>query len=117
MNQTNPNSMSDNFETNWNKKEFKAYVLLHCSQADFEESNAERGLIVGKVGKDNYNHIHEELEKDNDYTRVQKIIAAANRLDYNRETLLKDMKEVFFADGDFDAIEKGMFLMLKRVLV
>ena len=108
--------MSDNFETNWDKKEFKAYVLLYCSQADFEESNSERGLIVEKVGKDNYNHIHEEIEKDNDYTRIQKIMAAAKRLDYNHDSLVKDMKEVFFADGEFDAVEKGVFLMLKRVL-
>lgn len=108
--------MSENFDTNWNKKEFKAYVLLHCSQADFEESNAERGLIVNKVGKDNYNHIYEELEKDNDYTRVQKIMATSKRLNYDHEQMLTDMKEVFFADGEFDAVEKGVFLMLKRVL-
>jgi len=108
--------MSDNFETTWNKKEFKAYVLLYCSQADFEESNSERGLIVKKVGKENYNHIHEELEQDNDYARIQKIIAAAKRLNYNHEQMIKDMKAVFFADGDFDAVEEAMFLMLKRVL-
>lgn len=108
--------MSDNFETSWNKKEFKAYVLLYCSQADFSENNAERGVIVGKVGRDNYNHIHEEIENDNDYTRIQKIIAAAKRLDYNHERLLADMKEVFFADGDFDEVEKGIYLMLKRTL-
>lgn len=108
--------MSNNFDTNWDKKEFKAYVLLYCSQADFEESNTERGLIVDKVGKANYNHIYEELDKDNDYTRIQKIMAAASRLNYDQESLLKDMKEVFFADGDFDAVEKGVFLMLKRVL-
>ncbi len=108
--------MSDNFDTTWNKKEFKAYVLLYCSQADFEESNAERGMIVDKVGKDNYNHIYQELDQDNDYTRIQKIMAASKRLNYNHETLIADMKEVFFADGDFDAVEKGIFLMLKRVL-
>ena len=58
--------MSDNFETTWDKKEFKAYVLLHCSQADFFESKSEKSLIVSKVGKASYKHIHEELEKDND---------------------------------------------------
>ena len=108
--------MSDNFETTWDKKEFKAYILLHCSQADFEESNAERGMIVSKVGKENYNHIHEEIEKDNDYTRVQKIMATSKRLNYNHEEMVADMKEVFFADGTFDQVEKGVFLMLKRIL-
>lgn len=108
--------MSNNFETNWDKNEFTAYVLLYCSQADFEETNSERGLIVEKVGKESYNHIHEELEKDNDYTRIQKIMAGAKRLNYDHEKLVGEMKEVFFADGDFDAVEKGVFLMLKRVL-
>lgn len=108
--------MSDSFETTWNKKEFKAYTLLYCSQADLSESNAERGVIVKKVGKENYNHIYTEIEKDNDYTRIQKIISSANRLDYNHEKLLKDMKEVFFSDGEFDEIEKGIFILLKKLL-
>lgn len=108
--------MSDNFETTWNKKEFKAYVLLYCSQADFSESKAERKLIVNKVGKENYKHIHEEIEKDNDYARIQKIMAAGRRLNYDHEQMLKDMKQVFFADGDFEAVEEGIFLMLKRAL-
>lgn len=108
--------MSDNFETNWNKKEFKAYVLLYCSMANYTEDNAERGVIVDKVGRDNFNHIHEEIEKDNDYTRIQKITAANKRLEYNHEQLVADMKEVFFADGNFDEVEKGLFLMLKRVV-
>lgn len=108
--------MSNNFDTNWNKKEFKAYVLLYCSMADYEESNAERGVILEKVGRDNFNHIHEEIEKDNDYTRIQKIMAANKRLEYNHEQLLADMKEVFFSDGHFDSVEKNLFLMLKRVI-
>jgi Fe-S cluster biosynthesis and repair protein YggX len=108
--------MSNNFETTWNKKEFKAYTLLYCSQVDLEESNAERGLIVQKVGKENYNHIYQEIEQDNDYTRVQKILAASKRLDYNTEKLLKDMREVFFSDNEFDEVEKGVFLLLKKLL-
>jgi hypothetical protein len=108
--------MSDNFNTTWNKKEFKAYVLLYCSQADFSESNAERGVIVEKVGKHNFNDIHEEIDNDNDYTRIQKIMAANKRLDYNHEKLIADMKEVFFADGNFEAVEENLFLMLKRIL-
>lgn len=108
--------MSNNFETTWNKKEFKAYTLLYCSQVDLEESNAERGLIVQKVGKENYNHIYQEIEQDNDYTRVQKILDASKRLDYNTEKLLKDMREVFFSDNEFDEVEKGVFLLLKKLL-
>ena len=108
--------MIDTFETNWDKKEFKAYTLLYCSQADLAESNAERGIIVKKVGKENYNHIHQEIEQDNDCSRVQKIMAAAKRLDYDSEKLINDMKEVFFSDGEFDEVEKGVFLLLKKLL-
>jgi thiosulfate/3-mercaptopyruvate sulfurtransferase len=108
--------MSDSFETTWSKKEFKAYTLLYCSQPDLSESNAERGLIVESVGKQNYNHIYSEIEKDNDYARIQKIISSAKRLDYNHEKLIIDMKEVFFSDGEFDEIEKGVFILLKKLL-
>ena len=108
--------MSNSYKTTWTKKEFKAYVLLYCSQADYSESNAERGLIVNKVGKDNYNHIYEELDKDNDYTRVQKIMTTSKRMNYNHEQLVADMKEVFFADGEFDVLEQNMLLSLKRIL-
>lgn len=108
--------METDFNTTWNKKEFKAYVLLYCSQADFSEDNSERGLIVSKVGKENYNHIHEEIEKDNDYVRIQKIISTAKRLDYRPDLLLTEMKQVFFADGEFDVLEHNMLLSLQRLI-
>ncbi len=104
------------YTTNWNKKEFKAYVLLYCSQADFKETDAESGLIIDKVGKDNFSHIHLEIDQDNDYVRIQKIISTAHRLGYKHDLLLKEIKEVFFADGDFAQVEKAIFIMLKKVL-
>ena len=68
------------------------------------------------MGKENYNHIYQEIEKDYDYTRVQKILSTSKRLDYNTEKLLKDMREVFFSDNGFDEVEKGVFLLLKKLL-
>ena len=108
--------MKSEYKTTWTKKEFKAYVLLYCSQADFTESNAERGLIVSKVGREDYNHIYEELEKDNDYARVQKIMKTSKRMNYHHDNLIKDMKEVFFADGDYSILEQNLLLTLKKIL-
>jgi len=31
----------EEFNTQWTREELKAYILLYCSQADFEESTEE----------------------------------------------------------------------------
>ena len=106
-------------DTNWTRKEFKAYILLYAAQADFNISAEEKEMIISKVDKNSYEKIQKELKKDNDYQSIQKIQKNIEIHSYSQdflENLINDIKEVFFSDDNFDVLERNMLMFLKRVL-
>ncbi|HIP36891.1 MAG TPA: hypothetical protein EYG85_08555 [Crocinitomix sp.] len=107
------------YETNWSREEFKAYLMLNCANADYIETDTERELILSKVDKEIYKHIHKEFDKDNDYVRLQKIANTAKRYGYTKNkahVLLSRMKNLFMKDHDLGVMEEYMFKGLKRIL-
>lgn len=110
--------MSDT-QTNWSREEFEAYLLFYAANADFIESNAEKKLIHSKVSETAYSKMHAEFEKDNDYNRIQKIIATVERFELSKEeieVLLNEVAQLFEADGKIDILEREYFIGLKRLL-
>lgn len=107
------------YSTTWKRNELKAYILLYCANANYNESPEEVELIRAKVDKSRYQAIHAEFDEDNDYQSIQKIEAAIDRLDYAKSDinqLIVEMRELFNSDGHFDAAEKVLFLGLKKIL-
>ncbi len=105
--------------TNWTKKEFKAYILLYAAQADYNISLEEKEVIISKVDEKTYKKIHIELKGDNDYQAIQKIQENMEAHNYSHkflEHLINDIKEVFFSDGTFDILERNMLMFLKKTL-
>ena len=105
--------------TNWTKKEFKAYILLYAAQADYSISSEEKEVILSKVDKQTYKKIKNELKKDNDFQSIEKIQASMNIHNYSKgflDLLINDIKEVFFSDDSFDILERNMLMFLKKVL-
>jgi hypothetical protein len=110
--------MSDN-TSNWSNAELKAYVLLYCAYADFNESPEETALIVSKVGRQEYNRIHVEFEKDNDYARIQKIQHGIANHNYSKdqiEVLFKEIHELFMTDGEEGILEQNAVIGLQHLL-
>jgi len=110
--------MSD-YTTQWTETQFHAYVLLYCAHADLIETEDESDTIRSLVSPASYQIILDEYEADNDYVRIQKIQHTAQRMNYGPEKvdeLLASMKEVFMADGHFEAEEQLIFMGLKRLL-
>ena len=106
-------------ETTWNKKEFKAYLLLYCATIDHEENQKELKMIKSQITEDAYIKIHEEFEEDNDYQSIEKINHTVERLGYTKENidyLITQIKALFMVDGEFDATEQALFIGLKRIL-
>jgi len=106
-------------ETDWTKKEFKAYLLLYAAQADFNISPEEKEIILSKIDRKTYKKIMKELKADNDYQSIQKIQENIEKHNYSHkflENLLNDIKEVFFADGSFDILERNMLMFLNKIL-
>jgi len=108
------------FNTQWSRMEFKTYLLLYCANADYIETEEEKEIIKSRVNKDILKNIHKEFDKDNDYQRMQKIVATAERFEYNHtqvDVLLDRMKHLFFPDGEeMGRLEENMFRGLKHLL-
>jgi len=103
----------------WSKDELIAYILLFAANSNFEESNKERNVIISKVDMQTFSDIHEEFDKDNDYQSLLKIQEGLERHDYSKTDLTQlfsDIKVLFYADGEFDVLERNMFDFLKKIL-
>lgn len=103
--------------TSWTKEELKIYILIYCSNADFLESKFEIDYIRSKIKTSNFEKIHKEFEKDNDYQSIQKIQSSIKEHNHeNVESLIKEIKELFLIDDSFDVLEQNLYLGLKRLL-
>lgn len=106
-------------ELNWTREEFTAYVLLYVAQSNYIETEEESKYILSKVDEKTFNAIHTEIVHDNDYQSMEKIksyLVDKKYSDEDKNTLIKEIKEVCFADGSVDILEKNAFMFLKKIL-
>lgn len=108
-----------NIETNWTREEFKAYLLSYAAKSNFFESEEERDFILEATSGDVYKKIHRELEKDNDYQSLQKILYNLEKFQYSKDEihrLVEDVQRLFLSNGEIDLLENNFFHALKRLL-
>ncbi|MFK8060916.1 MAG: hypothetical protein AB8B78_12605 [Polaribacter sp.] len=106
-------------KTDWSKKEFLAYVLLYAAHCNHFETKEEENFILSLVDKKTFHKIHTEVVVDSDEDNLNKIQYYLNDNKFNqqeKEALLRDIKNVFFADGSVDVIEKKVFAILKKII-
>ena len=104
---------------NWTKNEFLAYVLLYAAHCNFLETKEEEEYILSRVDEKTFHKIHTEVVVDSDEDKLDKIqqYISENRMTQaEKEHLLKEIKNVFFADGSVDIIEKKVFSLLKKII-
>jgi len=104
---------------NWNSEEFLAYTLLFSANADYVLAREERNLILSKVTEENYNSVRREIAYDNDYQSLQKILAYTSQEGYSDadiDVLLQEIESLFICDGNYDNLERNMFMIFKKVL-
>jgi hypothetical protein len=104
---------------NWTKKEFLAYVLLYAAHCNFFETKEEENYILSKVDTATFHRIHTEVVIDSDEKCLSKIqiYLSENKINQKeKEALLREIKNVFFADGSVDVLEKKVFNILKKII-
>jgi len=104
---------------NWTRREFEAYVLLYAAHCNYFETKEEEEYILSKVDKVTFHKIHTEVVVDLDEDNLNKIQQYITENELNQEekdALLKDIKNVFFADGSVDLIEKKVFGLLNKII-
>ncbi|MCI2228134.1 hypothetical protein MC378_03065 [Polaribacter sp. MSW13] len=104
---------------NWTKKEFETYVLLYAAHCNFLETEEEQNFILSKVDEKTFHKIHNEVVIDSDeenLNKIQQYISENKFTQEEKETLIRDIKNVFFADGSVDILEKKVFSILKKII-
>ena len=104
---------------NLTKEEFRTYCLLYAANADFNITKQEIIAIGAKIAPEDFIRVYNWFEADSDMERIETI--QSNKVQYinnddEKNSLIKELKEVFFADGVFDSVEKSIFFMLKKLL-
>jgi hypothetical protein len=104
----------------WTKNEFLAYVLLYAAHCNDFEDSEELNFILSKIDDVTFHRIHTEVVVDSEDIKLKKIqqYILENKLSQSeKEEILKNIKEVFFADGTVDILEKELFATLKKILL
>ncbi len=107
-----------NSTTNWTENEFKAYLFLYAANADYIISDTEKDIIEELIDKKHYHKLYAELAHDNDIQSIEKIEFNLKKFNYTKsekERLLKELKDLFLSDGEFNQLEKIMFHFLERI--
>ena len=103
----------------WTKKDFEAYVLLYAAHCNHIEDIVAQNYIRTKVDEKIFHRIHTEVVVDSDQVNLNKIqlfISENHFSQQEKETLLRSIKQVIFADGSVDFLEKETFSILKKMI-
>ena len=109
--------MEDN-KLSWTKNEFLAYLLIYAAQINQIETEEEKEFIESRFDSKILKNIYKEINSDNDYQRIQKVMVYTyqeNYLSQDLEDLLKEIKELLLCDGKFDATEQALYHYLKKI--
>jgi uncharacterized tellurite resistance protein B-like protein len=106
-------------EENWTKDDLRVYIMLFCANADLTLKEEEIAFIKEKTHNAKYDDLRAVFENDNDYQGTEKIEKTIKRLGYTEgqiEDLIAELKELFWADGKFDAMENAILHHIERIL-
>ena len=102
----------------WTKDEFIAYLLIYAAQINQIETEEEKEFIESRFDSKFLKNIYKEINSDNDYQRIQKVMVYTyqkNYLSQDYYDLLKEIKELLLIDGKFDATEQALYHYLKKI--
>ena len=108
----------EDIKLSWTKDEFLAYLIIYAAQINQIETEEEKEFIASRFNSKTLKKIYKEINSDNDYQRIQKVMVYTyqkNYLSHDLDTLLKEIKELLLCDGKFDATEQALYHYLKKI--
>jgi hypothetical protein len=98
--------------------EYLAFLLLYAATIDQILKEEEKEIIFRIVEQSEYKEIKRSFDKLNDYERIQIIQADKDKFittKEDKENILFIVKKVFLADDEYLAIERAIFMSLRRL--
>ena len=102
----------------WSYDQFKAYVLIFAAESNQVITKEEKEYIEDQFDSLLVKTVHKEINKDNDFQRIQKIMAYIEQNNLSKtdlDELLKEIHTVYQSDGKFDTVEQGVFQFLEKL--
>jgi len=108
----------EDIKLSWTKDEFLAYLLIYAAQINQIETEEEKEFIESRFDSKILKKVYKEINSDNDYQRIQKVMVYTyqeNYLSQDLDHLLKEIKELLLCDGKFDVTEQALYHYLKKI--
>ena len=102
----------------WSYDQFKAYVLIFAAESNQVITKEEKEYIEAQFDSLLIKTVQKEINKDNDFQRIQKIMAYIEQNNLSKtdlDELLKEIHTVYQSDGKFDSVEQGVFQFLEKL--
>jgi len=102
----------------WSYDQFKAYLLIFAAESNQVITTEEKDYIEAQFDSLLIKTVQKEINKDNDFQRIQKIMAYIEQNNLSKtdlDELLKEIHTVYQSDGKFDSVEQGVFQFLEKL--
>ena len=102
----------------WSYDQFKAYLLIFAAESNQVITKEEKDYIEAQFDPLLIKTVQKEINKDNDFQRIQKIMAYVEQNNLSTtdlDGLLKEIHNVYQSDGKFDLVEQGVFQFLEKL--
>ena len=102
----------------WSYDQFKAYLLIFAAESNQVITKEEKDYIEAQFDSLLIKTVQKEINKDNDFQRIQKIMAYIEQNNLSKtdlDELLKEIYNIYQSDGKFDLIEQGVFQFLEKL--
>lgn len=104
---------------NWNKEEFKAFILLHIAHADLKISKKEVFMILDEIDEDSFKQIEMVWSGCNDFECIQIIRDLKSKYypgDEGKDQLIDEMTKLAKADNKFSVSEQNFIRSIRRLI-
>ena len=102
----------------WSYYQFKAYLLIFAAESNQVITKEEKDYIEAQFDSLLIKTVQKEINKDNDFQRIQKIMAYIEQNNLSKtdlDELLKEIHTIYQSDGKFDSVEQGIFQFLEKL--
>ena len=102
----------------WSYDQFKTYLLIFAAESNQIITKEEKDYIEAQFDSLLIKTVQKEINKDNDFQRIQKIMAYIEQNNLSKtdlDELLKEIHTVYQSDGKFDTVEQGVFQFLEKL--
>ena len=102
----------------WSYDQFKAYLLIFAAESNQVITIEEKDYIEAQFDSLLVKTVQKEINKDNDFQRIQKIMGYIEQNNLSKtdlDELLKEIHTVYQSDGKFDSVERGVFQFLEKL--